>query len=218
MRKIFLFIMSLTFALGITIYLRQEQSSKMVNVQPQWKTFVKNPQLEIVAHQTTNEELEAAKIPPPPPINIPKNSPVRSTASVDPYKGFMIRKNRILTGEVDQKYEDENNDLKMVNTINPKWKDIMGNDLMRFQPQDTKLMVKEEVPVIKIQDGLGRYLEQVSITYLKKDGDRHSFKALIDSDTGMVVETWDRTIHEKLKAPREGFILPSINESGIVTR
>lgn len=214
MKKTVLFILSMTVAFGITFYIKKEQTKNVVLMKTQWKTFVKNQDAVIDSHRTTNEEFNAAKI--PVPATAPKAN--RTIASVNPYKGFMVRNNRILTGDASQKYEDENTELQMVNSINPEWKDIMGNDLMRFQSADTKLMVKEEVPVIKIVDGHGRYLEQVTVTYLQKNGNRSSFKALVDSETGSVVETWDRTVHEHLRKPRGKLFLPSTNESGIITK
>lgn len=214
MKKTVLFILSMTVAFGITFYIKKEQSKNMVLMKTQWKTFVKNPDSVVDSHGTTNDEFKAAKI--PVPAVAPKSG--RTIASVNPFKGFMVRNNRILTGDVNQKYEDESTELEMVNSINPDWKEIMGNELMRFQPADTKLMVKEEVPVIKIIEGQGRYLEQVTVTYLQKDGNRSSFKALVDSESGLVVETWDRTVQEQIRKPRGGLFLPPINESGIVTK
>jgi hypothetical protein len=214
MKKTILFVLSITVALGITIYTKNERSKNMVHVKTKWKTFVKTSNSIVDSHGTTQEEFLAAKIPTPPA----SGKTQRSIASVNPYQGFMVRNNRIITGDLNKKYEDENNDLQMANSVNPEWKDIMGNDLMRFQPADTKLMVKEEVPVIKIVNGIGRYLEQVTVTYLQKNGSRSSFKALVDSETGTVVETWDRTIHEHIRPKRGGIILPSNYDSGLITR
>ena len=212
MKKTFLFILSITVAFGITFYIKKHNYS-IANQDPEWKTFVKKGGNEVASHPTTNHEFETAK------ITNAKESNGRAPSSVkpvNPFKGFMVRKNRILTGEIDQKYEDESTELAMTNNLNPAWKEIMGNDLMRFQPEDTKLLVKEELPVIQIIDGKGRYLEQVIISYLTKDGGRSSFKALVDSDTGVIVETWDRTIGEK-RAQSSGMAFPAVNESGIIT-
>jgi hypothetical protein len=213
MKKTLLFIFSITVALGIDYYTKQQNYSVAIGLVPKWKTFVKQRGRVIAGHATTSNELEEAQ------IEVTKNNG-RSPSSIkdNPFKGFMIRQNRILMGELDMKYEDDNTELNMINKLNPNWKEIMGNDLMRFQSDKTKLLVKEELPVIKIQDGIGRYLEQVVITYLNKDGDRNSFKALVDSDTGVIVETWDRTIQEKLlrNSPRMDF--PTTNESGIIAR
>ena len=210
MKKKFLFILSILVAIGITGYIKDQRAKNIVHVKTKWKTFVKTSKSIVDSHGTTPEEFEAAK------ISKPKKN--RSIASVNPYQGFMVRNNRIVMGELNEVYEDEDNELQMSNEINPEWKDSMGQELMRFQPKDTKLMVKEEVPVIKIVNGIGRYLEQVTVTYLLKNGNRNSFKALVDSDTGQVVETWDKTIHEHIRPKRGGLILPSINDSGIVTR
>jgi hypothetical protein len=218
MKKSFLFILSVSVAVGIAVYTKKEQARSMALQQPQWKTYIKKQGAEIDAHKTTVEEFKEAKITAPAEAVKPATSPSRSIASVNPYQGFMVRDGRILMGELDKKYEDENNSLEMINKINPKWRDIMGNSLMRFQPEDTKLMVKEEVPVIKIQEGQGRYLEQVTVSYLQKDGFRSSFKALVDSESGIIVETWDRTIHEHFKKTRGDLTLPSTNESGIITK
>ncbi len=216
MKKAFLFFLSITVAVGITFYIKNQNYSVGASQSPEWKTFVKKSGSKVASHATTNNEFEEAKI-----TNV-KNAPTKGRAPssikpTNPYKGFMVRKNRILTGEIDQKYEDESTELAMTNNLNPGWKEIMGNDLMRFQPEDTKLLVKEELPVIQIVDGKGRYLEQVIITYLSKNGERSSFKALVDSDTGSIVETWDRTISEK-RPKTSGMTMPTFNDSGIIAR
>nr|BDT28209.1 hypothetical protein BHI3_16750 [Bacteriovorax sp. HI3] len=216
MKKTFLFVLSVSLAFGITFYIKRRESQTFANKSREWKTFVKKSDSEVASHNTTSDEFQAAKI-----VNPDENKKERASrtvASVNPFKGFMVRQNRILMGDIDQKYEDEATELKMLNAINPDWKEIMGEDLMRFQPEDTKLMVKEEVPVIKIVDGKGRFLEQVIVTYLKKNGDKNSFKALVDSETGTIVETWDRTIHEQLGRRKGRMAFPSVNESGIVTK
>lgn len=214
MKKAILFFLSVTVAMGITNYTKNERSKTVLHPKAKWKTFIKKNESVIDSHNSTNEELLAAKIPPP----IEPTKTQRSIASVNPYQGFMIRSNRIIMGDLDKNYGDENNELKMINTINPEWKELMGNEMMRFQSTDTKVIVKEDVPVIKVINGVGRFLEQVTVTYLIKDGNRNSFKALVDSETGTIVQTWDRTIHENLKTKRGGIILPSINESGIITK
>ena len=214
MKKKFLFILSIFVAIGITNYIKTERSKNVVHIKTKWKTFVKSSKTVIDSHNTTPEEFFAAKIKNP----ISENKNNRTIASMNPYQGFMVRNNRIVMGELNKNYENENNELKMTNEINPEWKELMGNELMRFQPKDTKLMVKEDVPVIKIVNGVGRYLEQVTVTYLLKNGNRNSFKALVDSETGLVAETWDRTIHEQIRPKRGGLILPSINDNSIVTK
>lgn len=106
----------------------------------------------------------------------------------------------------------------MLNKISSDWKEILGNDLIRFQSEFTKVMIKEELPVIKIQNGKGQYLEQVIVTYIFQNGNISSYRALVDSESGSILETWDKSVHEKSFQKRAGLSLPSVNNSGIITR
>ncbi len=215
MKKTFLFVFSVTLAFGIAVYIKKKESDQIAQKSREWKTFVKKSNTEIVSHHTTPDEFEAAKI--INPNTVKKDEVQRSVASVNPFRGFMVRKGRILMGEMDQKYEDDSSELKMLNKVSLDWKEVMGEELMRFQSEDTKLMVKEEIPVIKIEDGKGRFLEQVIVTYLKNNGEKNSFKALVDSETGTIVETWDRSIHERIGRQKGRMAFPS-DDSGITTK
>ena len=130
-----------------------------------------------------------------------------------------MRDNRVLIGNFHIKnYEDENVPLEMINKINPKWKNILGLELLRFQNNETKVLIKEEFSIIQIQEDKGRYAEQVIITYVLKNGSVNSYRALIDSETGSIVETWDKTIHERPNKDKL-ILTPSFeNNSGVTAR
>ena len=214
MKKTFLFLLSISVAFGITLFIKKEQGNIPSARTEEWKTFIKKDDKKIITHTTTPEEFHAAKIALPAEVE----SSMRKPSSVKPMKGFMLRSGRILMGEVDSKYEDESIPLEMTNKLNPKWKDIVGVELMKFQPDDTKVLVKEEVPVLKIQEQKGTLLEQISVTFMQKNGFRNSFRALVDSETGEFVTVWDRTIHENAKDRSDNkgeLTLPSANDSGI---
>jgi hypothetical protein len=213
MKKSWLFIFSLFMAMTITFYTKKEAENSFSKNETKWKTYIKAASSEITGHHTTAEEYEAARIP-----EERVSATTRTPANTPPQKKFRMRNNRVLMGEANPKYEDVNEDLEMINSVSPTWKDDMGVELMRFQDTETKLLVKEEKPIIKVQNGKGRFLEEVIITYLMKNGNQSSFKALVDSETGSLVETWDRTIHEKVRKKREGIRLPSSEESGIIVR
>jgi len=218
MRRILTFIFSFLIAVGITIYSKNKNQIENTNRSPasqaEWKTFSKNNLNEVVTHQTTKEEYIKAKI--PTPLQFSEDNH-RQPSSLAP-SSFLSRNNRKLMGNVDAKYADNDTKLEMINTVSPDWKELMGNDLMRFQSAETKIMVREDAPLIKLEDGKGRFVEQVTITFLMATGTTNSFKALVDSESGRILETWDKTIHEKIHEHREVFILPDVNESGIVTR
>ncbi len=204
-------------AIGITIYSKgqkQNENNSLVRNASSWKTFSKNEMNEVLGHATTSEEYHQAKIPTPPDQTQGIN---RSPANTPPMN-FLMRNNRKLMGNVDAKYADKDTELEMLNSISPDWKEQMGSDLMRFQSSKTKIMVREDAPMIKIENGKGRFVEQVTITFLLATGSTNSFKALVDSESGRILETWDKTVHERLHEHREVFVLPDVNESGIVTR
>lgn len=215
MKKTFLFLLSITVAFGITLFIKKEQPTKPLAETSEWKTFIKKEDQQITTHSTTNEEFNAAKIALPTATDANDRNP----SSVKPIKGFMLRQGRILMGELDSKYEDESTPLVMTNKLNPKWKDLVGVELMKFQPEETKVLVKEEVPVIKIHEQKGTLLEQISVTFMQKNGFRNSFRALVNSETGEFITVWDRTIHENSKDRSDNkgeLTLPSANDSGII--
>jgi hypothetical protein len=197
MKRPSLFFMSLAIAIMIAYLKRPSDSLMAVKQEEKWKTFEKKSEDKILAHNSTDKELAKGNI-------------VRKVASVvNPQtKLFTLREERVLTGENIEKYKDESVELSMVNKISPDWKETLGKDLLKFQAEDTKIIIKDELQLIKIQDDKGQYLEQVVITFLLKNGDQNSFRALINSETGAVIDTWDRTIHERFRR-RPSKLIPS---------
>lgn len=216
-KKLHYFIFSLVIASIVSIYNKYSENKFLAEIQnPEWKTYVKVSEKNITQHPTTIEEFKAAKIPLPDPKQT-RSLLSRDIASTSP--STLTRKERILVGEVDPKYEDESTSLNMLNYPHPNWKDLMGSELMKFQSQGTKVMVKKELSIIKIADEKGRFIEQVIISYLIPNGKRNSFKAFVDSETGAILETWDNTIHEPLFVKKnEGISVPFVNESGIIAK
>ena len=220
MNKKWLFLFSVLVAIFIAIHNKQKASTYARSTgKSGWQTFEKISNIEIANHSTTPSELKSAHL----------LTNKRSLASTDDKVSFekealaagnfQLRENRVLIGDIQKaNYENENVELPMLNKINEHWNDILGNDLLRFQEKETKVLIKEEFPIIKISDGKGQYLEQVIITYVLKNGDQNSYRALVDSESGLVVETWDRTVHEKIKPEKIDLGLPVDNNSGIITK
>lgn len=220
MKKISLFLFSTLIATAIAVYSKKNPPVSFSG-KAAWKTFEKKNQKEITSHKTSGKELEAARIPNPKRELAQIQIKDENIGSPDLPKDrvYQLRENRLLLGDIQRAdYQDEDTELDMVNKINPDWKTILGNDLLRFQEAETKVLIKDEIPVIKIQNGKGQYLEQVVVTYVFKNGNVSSFHAMVDSETGFVTDTWDRTIHEKSKPQRAELTLPAVNNSGIKAR
>ena len=221
MKKKWIFIFSTILAFSIAYFSKVKTNMASV-AQEDWKTFEKIKNNDIVNHLSTANELEKAKIPTIKREIATMSSPLgilqkNAKKKLPTDTNYYVREDRILIGDlINHDYQDEKTELEMINKINPDWKEILGNDLLRFQEEETKVMIKEEYSVIKVQNGKGQYLEQVSIRYLLKNGNSSSFKALIDSETGFVTETWDRTLNEATKSSQISF--PLENNSGIISR
>ncbi len=225
MKKFWLFSISVLIAFTIEIYSKKANNFFVSKNKNQWKTFEKNSNQEIISHKTTNIEMQEAHIPTTKRAIAQEQKPEKDLSGEDSSNvlpnssNFLMRENRVLIGDIQKRnYQDENIELEMNNVPNNNWKEILGSELLRFQHDDTKVMVKEEFPVIKIIDGKGIYLEQVLITYMFKNGNKNSYRALVNSETGLVIETWDRTVHENYRKTEAGIALPIMNTSGITTR
>ncbi|MBP9682545.1 MAG: hypothetical protein KBD76_14150 [Bacteriovorax sp.] len=216
MKRFKLLLFSITIALGIAFYSKRSSENYSQNL-AQWKTFVKKSPKKITQYQSTETELMKARIPSP-RRSIASNKPAAKNFKMLKDLHYQFREGRVLFGDnADSKnYQDEQTPLEMINKVDPKWDEILGTDLLRLHQDDTKVMVKSEYPLIKIQNGKGLYIEQVIITYLFADGHSSSFHALVDSETGFVLETWNRTVNENVHKKGAGIPLPEINNSGII--
>jgi hypothetical protein len=211
MKKILPLAFSASIALMIAFYSRKSAvlspSTPPFQIKSSWKTFEKKSHSPEAKREIAQEK------------NIGSENDIQSLPQNSKNLGYFYRHNRVLIGDTQKNdYQSEEIQLEMINRSNQNWKDILGNELIRFQNEDTKVMIKEEFPVIKIQNGKGRYLEQVIVTYLFKNGNSSSYRALVDSESGAIIETWDKTIHEKIKIEGAGLSLPSVNESGIIAK
>lgn len=197
MKKFILFSLSLTLALGLTTFLKSRNFQSSVDSSSSWNTYSKSSDKKIIQYTSTLEELEEAKI-----IKT-QNSNVPTTEATARMPASEFHGNRTLVGEISSELMSKLEKLPMLNTVNPEWQEHLGHELVRFHPQDTKVLIKKEESLIKVQNSKGLFTERVIISYLKGDHPVSSFRALIDSESGKVLETWDRTIHEHIINPQQ---------------
>lgn len=217
MKKIWPLTFSILIALAIALYSKRPAPKYAQQAKPTWKTFVKKSPNQIVNYKTTSNEMKAARIKEVKREIAQENNQADNLSANNP--DFLYRENRVLIGDNQKSnYQNDQVELTMINSLSTDWKETLGNDLIRFHNEDTKVMIKEEFPVIRIQNGKGQYLEQVVITYLFANGNYSSYRALIDSESGFVLETWDKTIHENYRSKRAGISLPLDSDNGIKAR
>jgi len=88
--------------------------------------------------------------------------------------------------------------IRVINKENKDWKELYSKNFLRMLG-DTKIKdfnVKLKKSILKVNNNIGQQMEHVIVSYTKPDGNPLSFEALIDSQTGSVVQTWNKTRYE----------------------
>ena len=189
MKKLLLSIgILLPFALLITYQVHRDKQQEH-----SWQTFEKKDS-EINRYPSLPKELQqikANKLPPP-------TAAPRKPASVAPSSN----KRRIINPK-----QEDLSALPFRNQKNSKWQDHLAKELLHFQPNDTKVMIKKLEGIVRVKKSQKEYLEHVLITFLTPGGGHsNSFEALVDSQSGRVVKTWGFTKQERLRQ-KTGFQL-----------
>lgn len=181
---------SFIFALFIANYVKI-RNEEAIMAENQWHTYEKSKHLKVKKHVTSNKELEN--------INIPAASSEKPKNYVEQKIVKASSDTRKVLGVIDEDFNIK--DLNFSNEISPDWKDTLAENLIRLHAEDTKVLIKKNKSYLKVQHTTGTYVEEVLITYIKNNKQLSSFKALVDSGTGKILETWDQTINEKLQTP-----------------
>jgi len=152
----------------------------------QWRTFNKVTPQKIESYPTTPEEVEemhVAQKENPNKKRAPASQKVNPEIEDRPWRGTGPRP---LNAEIENKY-------------NPLWKDELGKNLLRFLRPKTKSIIKQIGSALIQHQGKYIQVEQVSIKLKSPEGRHFGYNAYVDSATGKVLKTWNRSIHEPLK-------------------
>ena len=113
-----------------------------------------------------------------------------------------VNKEKKIFNQSDKAFDK--NKYQFSNKKNEEWELELRNILLDSLDNKPKLTIKREKSLIKILKDKARYIEQAQIIIDHEDGRQDSFRALIDSESGRIIRSWDRTIHENfLKKPRK---------------
>ena len=127
-------------------------------------------------------------------------------------KNIILKKNKKIIPKVNKEKNIFNqgdkafdkNKYQFSNKKNEEWELELRNRLLDSLDNKPELTIKREKSLIKILKDKARYIEQAQIIIDHEDGRQDSFRALIDSESGRIIRSWDRTIHENfLKKPRK---------------
>jgi hypothetical protein len=199
MKKI-IFFSALFFLIGGILVLKDNVDNiiAMNKESNNWTTYTKKDS-KITQSPSTQSELKkiGADVPAKKSL-VPKRS--ISSVQIRP-KNIETFKGRRIIGHLNKKISEMN----FINKVNQDWKDKLSSKLLQHRKKQAKLFIKSEKSVIKIQNGSARYLELVNITFLFKGDDSNSFKAFVDSETGEVLQTWSRSIHDRVGVKKMKF-------------
>ncbi len=90
--------------------------------------------------------------------------------------------------------------ISMKNKPDTKWHDKLVTILGRGLNPETKIEVNHEKSVILVNGHDALNAEQVVVIF-NADKERNSYRAMVNSQTGKVIRTWDHTIHENIRKP-----------------
>lgn len=82
------------------------------------------------------------------------------------------------------------------NKISTSWINKLGFNLLKYQFDDTYAFIKPKESLIKIKGRTAKYIEHVTVTYKLPSGQKSSFDAMVDSQTGEIINTWGKSIQE----------------------
>ena len=116
-------------------------------------------------------------------------------------KNLPKRHGRILIGRKVERFEHPEEKLPLINSPDPLWKDLAKKNLLRHRSRDAEIHIKVLGSYIKIKNGKGRFVEKILVTQSKKGRPGPSFNAIVDSQTGRILSTFNRTIHEYFVPP-----------------
>ena len=152
--------------------------------QEQWQTYNKLDNEKIESYPTTPKETKANRLP-----DIKPSPKTRTPAALSPKQP--------------EKREIINSSGKCVskkilakNEISKEWKEKLGQNLLRFLRPDTSVYIKKQKSVSLLENDRLRHAEVVIIQLKSPEGRRYSYNAYVDSQSGKVLQTWNRTIHE----------------------
>lgn len=110
-----------------------------------------------------------------------------------------VQKSSLLAKIKDRKvvgFVSNDKDFPITNKINKEWKKLAYKKLNSLINSDIKLEITPVKSLVYVQYNMGTYVEHVKIVLRKSSGLKSAYDAYIDSQTGLILRTWNRTKFE----------------------
>ncbi len=198
-KKSFFIFSAIIFAVSFLYFLSNHYQSDP----EQWQTYNKVNGGKVKSYPTTAKEIEKYQLP-----NLKGEKKARSPASSPIVKS----KKRTVINPANKKITPN---MLASNKVTREWKEKLGQNLLRFLRPETLLFLKKEQSISIVERGQIRHAEVVLIQLKDAEGRRFSYNAYVDSESGQVLQTWNRTIHESYeKKPMKLTPSGTINNAG----
>ena len=132
----------------------------------------------------------------------PKSSPDSITPSF-PRPTIVMPEDRKIISQERRPIVRPTTQLSYVNTPSPDWEEKLHSSLKEQAPSAKNIQVTTEDSLVWMRDGNAILVESVKVVLQNQNGEESSFRALVDSQTGRVLESWDRSISDSLNPKAE---------------
>ncbi len=133
---------------------------------------------------------------PPPERDVPARKNIKTLKPKTSQTDIKVN-DRIVIGKVTDEQRKKPETITAPNTPSPTWEKELNKTLVLMGGETIKnVAIKKIASVIWMRNEGGMNAESVIITLTNKEGAQSTFRALIDSASGRILETWDRTIFE----------------------
>ena len=107
--------------------------------------------------------------------------------------------NRLVLGETLKTLKTIPEKIMLINKADPNWDKKTISYLNDSSDYDRKSSIDKKFSLIRLNNEMGLYLEQASISFTQRDGTRGTFEALINSENGSIEMVFSKNINESLE-------------------
>lgn len=168
------------------IYLMKQDNPNRVQQegpQQEWTVYEKNTESGKIQSRPLHEH-EKERL----PIVVSKPDP-QETNERQPAQTEDRFEGRKILGAI-----DPNEEYQFLNQPHHDWEEFFAQEMIRFQPSDVRVLIKHDDQLVLSDSKTLRFVEEVTVTVVKSNGEVASFKAWADAETGLLLNTWSRSI------------------------
>lgn len=144
----------------------------------------------------SEREIEVAAIKPQSTAPITRAPAAKPPAKIIPAKKALPKREWV--GKKDEIVKSGR--IKFANSVSDEWSLKLEESLLRGMPEDVTLEIKNERDLIVLEGQTATNAQQVVVIFNSPEK-RNSYRALVDSQSGRILRSWDHTIHETFRRP-----------------